>query len=559
MRALKFTLPFVLLTSPAFAQDVDLERLPSAKKLDWSGSLGATASVYNASGIDNRSNPFNWSLYGSFNLRLFETFDAPFAFTVGKYNSNVTKPYYQLGISPRYKWATLHLGHRNLTFNPYTLAGHTFLGAGVEMNPGKFRFAAMYGRLRAATQLDTAAGVLRVPQYRRMGYGVKMGVGSQQNFFDLILFKGKDDVTSFPAPLNPEEVSKVSSEQVTPAENVALGLSGQATIAKHLRFNADFGLSAYTRNALDSFLRAENKFMAVNSTTRVNWAGKAGLGYSFKSFSLRADYERILPDYGTMGTYFFNNDLENITVSPSGSFAGGKVSVNGSVGRQRNNLLGNRAETTKRVIGAASVSVNPSPQWGITGSYNNFGITQQAGTVALGDSVRIRQVNQTLSIVPYYTISRDTTTAHTFTLAANIMNVTDRNPLTRQYGNMSTQTASLSHTTAVMRDDKSISSGINYNRILVAGILNTQAGATLGYGQSFFKKALTASTSVNYNLSSVDGTSDGSILNLSLAAGYRAGERHNFSLGYSFIRTQSKQFDNYTETMGTLTYGLMLK
>ncbi len=179
-----------------YAQNFDVEQIPKAKKIDWTGSIGATTTGYTVSGIPNRSNPFTWSLNANVNVSILEVLDLPFSFIVGKYQTQFTKPYLQFGISPRYKWATLHLGNANLSFNPYTLSGHSFAGVGVELNPKNFRFAAMYGKRNAAVEVDTTISNTKIPSFKRMGYGAKNGYGTADNFINLIYFHAKDDVNS---------------------------------------------------------------------------------------------------------------------------------------------------------------------------------------------------------------------------------------------------------------------------------------------------------------------------------------------------------------------------
>ncbi|HZF65325.1 MAG TPA: hypothetical protein VEZ55_12595, partial [Chitinophagaceae bacterium] len=98
------------------AQVIDIEKLPKAKPFDWNGSIGANTTIYSVKGIENRSNPFSWNIHGNVNAKIMETLDLPFAFSINKFQSSFSKPNLQFGITPKYKWAMLHLGHRNLTF-----------------------------------------------------------------------------------------------------------------------------------------------------------------------------------------------------------------------------------------------------------------------------------------------------------------------------------------------------------------------------------------------------------------------------------------------------------
>jgi hypothetical protein len=100
-----------------------------------------------------------------------------------------------------------------MTFSNYTLSGHVFLGGGVELTPGKWRIAAMYGRLKKAVsvgeldslQYDNIA-------YKRMGYGLKVGYDDNGNSISANIFTAKDD---------PNSVLFVPPEsQITPQQNV---------------------------------------------------------------------------------------------------------------------------------------------------------------------------------------------------------------------------------------------------------------------------------------------------------------------------------------------------
>jgi hypothetical protein len=62
-----------------------------------------------------------------------------------------------------------------MSFSPYTLAGHQFLGGGVELNPGdKFTFSAMGGRLQKSVRPDSLN--LAIPAYHRVGGGFKPNI-----------------------------------------------------------------------------------------------------------------------------------------------------------------------------------------------------------------------------------------------------------------------------------------------------------------------------------------------------------------------------------------------
>jgi hypothetical protein len=52
-----------------------------------------------------------------------------------------------------------------------------------------------------------------IPTYERWGYGVKIGVGTEQNHVDLFITKIKDDTASIQTPDN---------ENIRPGDNLCL-------------------------------------------------------------------------------------------------------------------------------------------------------------------------------------------------------------------------------------------------------------------------------------------------------------------------------------------------
>lgn len=562
MRKLLSLFVVISLTGLAGAQDINLEKLTTVKKFTWSGSLGASTTLYRTNALENRSNPLTYNLQGNFRGNLLDIVELPFSFSINRFQSSFTKPMLQLGVSPRYKWATLHVGHRNLTFNPYTLNGHTFLGAGIELQPKNIRIGAMYGRLRPAVEIDTATNAVVQPMFRRTGYGIKLGYGSQKSFIDLIYFRAKDDSNSI---ANWKQIAiqqkQGDANVLRPAENTALGLSAKLTMLKNLTLYADGGVSLFTSDLTDTLGLDENfeipGGITVNGNTAASWAGKAGIAYSLPNFVLKLEYEAVRPGYNTMGSYFFNNDLQNIYISPSGTLAKGKVVFNTSLGLQQNNLDKNKVSTSKRAIANANISVNPSPSWGFDINYNNFGTQTLSGAQPLNDTLRIRQINQTFVFTPRYAIVKDKLSHH-ISAAISYNDVNDRNILTKQYGNMKAGVINFNYNTAFTKRGNALQTGINIHQITTMAFQNKQAGVTVGYTHPMCKQALQMTASINYNMSYVDNVRDGNIVNGSANLSYTTG-RHSFFANYNVINTQSSLFNGYTEHIGVLGYTIRIK
>ena len=109
----------------------NVESMVKEKPVKFSGSLSAQFLGYSTTRERPSRDPFVWTLSGSPTLSLYG-FNIPFSFVISPKQQSFRQPFNQFGMSPYYKWLTLHVGYRNINFSRYTLSGHTFLGAGVE-------------------------------------------------------------------------------------------------------------------------------------------------------------------------------------------------------------------------------------------------------------------------------------------------------------------------------------------------------------------------------------------------------------------------------------------
>src|SRR5262245_28635010 len=121
-KAIRLTV-LVLLFAFTRIQAQNIEQMISSKPVIFSGNVDISTTFYNASGIPNRYLPFNYVLSGSPVISLY-CMQVPFSFVIGKQQSSFMQPFNQFGLSPTYKWITVHGGYRNLTYSPLTLAGH---------------------------------------------------------------------------------------------------------------------------------------------------------------------------------------------------------------------------------------------------------------------------------------------------------------------------------------------------------------------------------------------------------------------------------------------------
>ena len=197
---------------------------------------------------------------------------------------------------------------------------------------------------RKATEFDYSQNSDAYMAYKRMGYGISAGYEHRTHSIKASYFSAKDDIHSLSfVPIN---------TSVTPMENTAVSVNGRTTLSKYFTFEAEYALSALTRNLnspVDLQAAPDNKLpllFSPNATSQFFSAYKGSLGYKNKNVALNFNYERVDPEYRTLGAYYFNNDLENFTLAPSLTLWGGKLNVAANTGLQRNNLNKEKLNTT---------------------------------------------------------------------------------------------------------------------------------------------------------------------------------------------------------------------
>ena len=509
-------LVLLLFVACSTLQAQDLSKIGKAKPFTYTGSLSSRFVFYNASGIPNRRDPFGYVVGGNINIGIYELY-FPFSFSYSNQGTVYGQPFNQFGVSPTYKWATLHLGYRNISYSSLTLAGHQMLGAGVELNPGKLRVGFMYGRLRRAVQfrpppdslsLDTLLQTQPLipigedPVYQRTGWGAKVGYGDDKGFIDLILFKAKDA----PSSIDDDSIKQI----FRPAQNAVMGINARRTFFNKLNIFFEGAISAITRDGeLDdeggagdsvSISKVFKPFIPINSTTYYYRAIKAGLGYSHNIFNVQADYQRIDPDYNSMGAYFFNNDIESINITPSVYLFKNKTIVTSGFSFQRDNLNNKKQVTTKRTIPRINVSINPSYKYGIDLGYQDMRTSQASGILELPDSLRMNMSNPGYTAGLRYNIA-DSLRTHSFMIMGNQFSLKDRNELTQPFSEYTATILNFNYNFYMIKKSLGLTASVTANKLesFSGTVLSTGFSVAGNKGFNDNKIALTATWSANFS------------------------------------------------------------
>ncbi len=560
----------ILIITFSYSIGQDLENISQKKPVEISGGVTLSSNFYTVSGIDQRRSPFSYSITGSPTLTLYGI-TLPFTIHYSNDQSSYSQPFQQFGVSPYYKWAKFHLGHRNVHFSPYTLAGHTFLGVGVELNPGKFRFGAVYGRFQKAIAEDSThipdSGLYHppIPSFQRKGYSVKIGVGSDKNYLDLIYFKGGDDKASI--PYQPVEYD------VTPAENAVLGLSSKFTLFKALTWKTDLAVSLYTIDTtaqeLDDLevqqLDLLSFFITPNISTQLLTAGETSLLFKQKAYSLNVKYKRIDPDYKSMGIYYIQSNLEQYTFGTTLLLFKNKWITNGTIGWQHDNLSDKKAMQTGRKIGSCNMNINPNQKFGINIQYSNFGISQKSSGLIrdLSDSLTIHQVSQNISVMPRLSFINEKTT-NIFSMHIGYQELKNKNILNNFSSDMNSTIFNFTYSYVSLQSNLTISPSVFRNKTVIESGELKNLGLSCNVSKPFFETKMQNNLSISYNKNYFENESNGYTFNINgtLQMSVSKNLSQNFSLNISWLHNQVEQEMNtelaetrsFSESMITLSY-----
>lgn len=365
----KIFILLALCTLVHFANAQQLDQLGKKQGVKVSGGLGLNQSLYFSDGIENRFNPYNYVVSGNVAMNLYGI-NIPVSFTYSNRNFSYSQPFNIVGLSPSYKSLTLHAGYRTMSFSPYSLAGHNFLGGGLEWSHEGFKVAAMGGRLFKAVEYDSTNNLAR-PTYERWGSGLSLAYGKNGDEIKFVAFYAFDQEESIaPVP---------SLLGLRPMENQVYSLGFKKGLSDKLSVYFEGALSGITMDLGDDSTAMENEktihklyFLPKNATTEFNKAFKTGFSFKLDKVNLGLNFERVDPDYNTLGAYYVNSDFQNLTASVSTNFFKNKLALAASGGFQKDDLEQQKQSAMKRFVGSLNLNMNFSKRLNASLAYSSF-------------------------------------------------------------------------------------------------------------------------------------------------------------------------------------------
>ena len=534
-----FLLLFIfLISNHIWAQD--LEKIKDEKPFTIKGGIGAGATFFHSNQAFKVRDPFAWRLNAHLTPTVYG-FSFPFSVLITQYSQSYRQPFMQIGISPTYKWATLHLGYRHLSLSPLVFQGSSFLGVGVELNPKKFQFSGFYGRLNKAITYDTTLDLRAMPQYSRLGYGFKIGVGSQKQNFSMQFFNAKDDKNSITVPLDPQD----PMSRIAPQENSVLGTSMRFLLFKRLSLSGDFALSLLNQDIRYDYIdeigglkipKFVKSIAPPNYSSVLSYSGQTMLGLNLKKVNMNFGYKRVGPDFVSLGVPYAINDIQMYTGSVSSNLFKNKISINVSGNHQANNLDKRRASTIQTNMGNVNINAFINQHWNVNFNTTGVYVFQQDGLITLTDSTRMNQLMTSYNLSPTYSFSSD---RFLNTIGGNFSytDLNDRNKSTKEYTNGSSYNASLSHNLLITKYAAGTLFSVNYSKYLQSNHQYQSIGFNVGGNMQFLKsKSLSVNGTVGYYINQSSSYKTGNNTTFSLNGTYRL-KKHSFNLFTNYIIT----------------------
>ncbi len=529
-------------------QAQNLENIGKSEVIGVSGGINANNVFYSASGIEGRRDPYNYFLSGNINISIYD-WSIPLSFSYSDQNSTFQQPFNQYGLSPTYKWITLHAGYRSMTFSDYTVNGHLFLGGGFDITPHeKLKVSAFYGRLQKAVPEDTLRQD-NIPAYKRMGGGMKVTVGNQETYIDLIIFKAKDDILSLTTP-------PVASD-IDPEENLVLGFNGGAMLFKRLTFKADISSSAITKDLRAEPASAGNMYdnlgfaFQPRASSSYYMAYKTSLQYAMNNMGIGFAYDRVDPGYRTLGAYYFNNNLESYALTGTANMFQKKVRANARLGVQRNNLDNSELSTMNRLSGSINVNYQVTPKLVIGTNYSNFKTVvnfrsqftylNQVSPYENLDTLNYQQISQNANMNVNYLINESKERRQNLNFNLSYQQSNDQQASVEQPTGSKFYNLNSAYTLGLGERNITINIAANANMTRSLAANTTILGPTFSLRRTFLDKKLSTTASLSYNNSYLNSALSGSVTNIRAAANYTIQEKHQFDLNVTALQRYSPQ------------------
>jgi len=445
----------------------------------------------------------------------------------------------RIGISPTYKGIKFHLGHRTMQFSPYVLNGNTFFGAGVEIQQGLLRLSAMRGKLKNISFVNSSQTILGLDflnDYNRNATAIKLGIGKQSSFFDLVVFKANDTVF--------DELTDEITDQnynLNPKDNFAIGFNTSFNLKNGFYLNSSVMTSLYNENAearsldtdIPSALRSN---FDPNITSQFGYAGQTDFGVRFKRINIGLSYERISPQFETLGRYYNLKDLDRRRVNVS--YGSKTINIQSSYGIEENEIASTNTNRNKRVIVSGSARWKPSKKFNLTSTVSNFNVDNTPTILDDDDTLKVSRILTNVTLSPRFRFGNDN--EHTLRLRGMMRKLDNKFVFATETQSTYVYNAKIDFRTTLKKYDLKLGTYAGYQVFQYAVLDKVNYSFGVNAAKKLLEDKLSMTLSSRYVINTVIEKSNGFGLNSTLNLRYAINNNNSATLNLlHYIRNRN--------------------
>jgi len=557
---------FLLLLSvknPLFAQETIGET--DIEPYTFSGNIGLQTHAYTTTQDFNRREPLGALLTANAEYSILgftSGLDIRYSTDTNEFRQNMNR----IQFNGSWRWITLSAGDVMPAYSEFGLRGTQLRGGEIRLSPGPVYFNVTAGQLNKAIQRPDG-GLARQVAYERWLYAFAIGAGDENGSnFDISGFYGRDNENSLPDSVR----ANLAGTTLLPAENVGLTPKFQLSFFEEaFKIGAETTVSAYTRDQNSPEISTEdvdvpdfliNLFQPRNST-RVTYAGIAHTGLNLDLFSMRAEFERIMPGFESMGLRQLRDDQQTLSIYPSFNLIDGRLTIDGTFMVSEDNLLDNRLSTQNRQNMSLNTNARLTDSFSLGGGYSRFlAYTESDGG---GGNRDHEQISQIFQLFPSFSFMNGGV-SHSITLTGVYQAIDIQFPVQNgtELSESHTITGSLSYGLA-MSGGLSFNNSLNYVTGESPGSTFSTAGVSVGAGYAFLEGKMNVNLTLNGSFNTfesvsagVSGKSENAQLNGNFITTYRLTSDTSFQLN---IRSQNNSIitgagDGFSELEGRFKF-----
>lgn len=542
-------LMMILLNANVYSQNIESIIKSDPVKITGNLSVNTTNELIADSTLP--TDRFYYYLSGGISTQLFGFLSVPltFSYTNNVLTKNLALPYNKFSIAPNYKKVTVYLGYNSMSFGKYTLSGHDYLGCGALYEGDIWHLEGFCGRMRKAVQPDSTSAE---PSYKRFGGGFKIGYKNEKYQLGFDVIKVKDDIHSV-------NFDGYEEKYIEPKDNIATSVRFETTLWENLSLSGEYGLSMLNKNIshIDTLEHHISDILLEYYGEKVYYqAFDFALNYTFGEHLIGFSYNRIPPNYESLGGYYFAEDEESYNVNFSTRLFN-RISLTGDVGLRHDNLDNQKLTTDNSIAINIAANGNITDRLNFNVSYNNnqqyLNLRNQYEELIRTtefenfDTTEYSRLNNTTNLGLNYMLSNNENVSNSIFGNFSYQTTSDYQRYDTTSANSKIYNGNFGYNLSLIPQKLSTSINLGYNKTEIQNQQTDMLTIGLNVNKAFFEK-LSTSLSGTYAYTKIDSISS-DIINVRLSLSYTLKERHNFSFSLNYVNSSQSQGNRNRLTM----------